>query len=38
MTFREVVESHPQPTSLDREALLRCSCKNACDDLLAAIG
>jgi hypothetical protein len=24
MTFREVVESHPQPTSLDREALLRC--------------
>jgi hypothetical protein len=24
MTFREVVESHPQPTGLDRGALLRC--------------
>jgi hypothetical protein len=24
MTFQEVLESHPQPTSLDRNALLRC--------------
>ena len=24
MTFRDVFESHPQPTALDREALLRC--------------
>ena len=24
MTFREVLESYPQPTSLDRDALLRC--------------
>jgi hypothetical protein len=24
MTFREVVESHPQPTGLDRDVLLRC--------------
>ena len=24
MTFHEVLESHPQPTSLDRDALLRC--------------
>jgi hypothetical protein len=24
MTFQEVIESHPQPTGLDRETLLRC--------------
>jgi hypothetical protein len=24
MTFQEVIEAHPQPTGLDRDALLRC--------------
>ena len=35
MTVREIIELHPQPTSLDREALVRCitectDCAEAC--------
>jgi len=42
VTVQELIATHPHPTSVDREALLRCiddcfDCEQSCNDLLTTI-